>query len=157
VSVLLTNLFDKKEYPNSEIIELYFKRWGVENHYRDEKVILEIEKFHSKSCNGVMQEFFAILIMTVISRVLMILTSKNFYPSPIEPQFKNAIMTLASDAAILTPDFPEQAIKIFEDIIKEISRVKHYKVKEPRPSQPRVSKKPANKWIIGKSKKCRSS
>ena len=156
VSVLLTNLFDKKEYPNSGIIELYFKRWGVENHYRDEKVILEIEKFHSKSCNGIMQEFFAILIMSVISRVLMILTSKYFSPSPIEPQFKNAIMTLASDAAILTPDFPEKAIEIFEDIIREISRVKYYRPKEPRPTQPRVSKKPINKWIVGKTKKSRS-
>jgi hypothetical protein len=28
MSVLLTNLFYKKEYPKSEIIELYFKRWG---------------------------------------------------------------------------------------------------------------------------------
>ena len=156
VSVLLTNLFDKKEYPKSEIIELYFKRWGVENHYRDEKVILEIEKFHSESCNGIMQEFFAILIMSVISRVLMILTSKYFSPSPIEPQFKNAIMNLASDAAILTPDFPEKALEIFEDIIREISRVKYYKAKESRPSQLRVSKKPFNKWIIGKTKKSRS-
>ena len=156
VSVLLSNLFDMKEYPNSEIIELYFKRWGVEDYYRDEKVILELEKFHSESCNGIMQEFFAILIMSVISRVLMILTSKYFIPSPIEPQFKNAIMNLAFDAAILTPDCPEKAIEIFEDIIREISRVKYYKAKESRPSQPRVSKTPINKWIIGKTRKSRS-
>lgn len=35
ISVLLTNLFDKTEFPASEIIDLYFKRWRIEGYYRD--------------------------------------------------------------------------------------------------------------------------
>ena len=149
VSVLLTNLFDKNEFSQKEIIDLYFKRWEIENHYRDEKIYLEIEKFHSKTCNGIQQELFAVLIMTVISKTLMVLSSSG----EIEPQFKNSIMALAYDAAVLAHEDPEIAIEIFKELLKEIARVKYYRPKKPRPSQPRVTKKPNNKWIVGKIKK----
>ncbi len=149
VSVLLTNLFGKNEFSQKEIIDLYFKRWEIENHYRDEKIYLEIEKFHSKTCNGIQQELFAVLIMTVISKTLMVLSSHG----EIEPQFKNSVMALAYDAAVLAPDDPEMAIEIFKEVLKEISRVKYYRPKKPRPSQPRVTKRPNNKWVVDKTKK----
>lgn len=78
VSVLLTNLFNKKRYSRMEIIDLYFKRWRVEEYYRDEKVTFEIERFHSKTVNGILQEFYAAMIMSVISRTLMALSSQLF-------------------------------------------------------------------------------
>jgi hypothetical protein len=52
VSVLLTNLYNRIEFPKDEVIHLYFRRWEVEGNYRDEKVVLEIEKFHGKTCNS---------------------------------------------------------------------------------------------------------
>ncbi len=151
-SVLLTNLFDKDKFSKKEMIDLYFRRWEVENHYRDEKIYLEIEKFHSKSCNGIKQELFAILAMTVISKTLMILNSFG----KIESQFKNSIMALASDAALLAPEKPEIALKIFKEVITEIKRVKYNRAKKPRASQPRVTKRAENKWTKNKIQKSKS-
>ena len=54
-SALLTNLFDKTAFPRPRIIDLYYRRWAVENHYRDEKVGFEIEHFHSRTANGIQQ------------------------------------------------------------------------------------------------------
>ena len=156
LSVLLTNLFDKKDFSKHEIVALYFRRWEVESYYRDEKIVLEIESFHSRTCNGIRQELFAAAIMSVISRTLMVLSSNIFSLGTIEPQFKNTIMNLASDAAFLVPESPEKAVEIFNDVLTEIARVKYYRPKQPRPSQPRVSKKPPNKWTIGKIKKLSS-
>ncbi|MCP4150016.1 MAG: IS4 family transposase [bacterium] len=152
VSVLLTTLYDKKKFSAKLVTELYFRRWEVENHYRDEKIFLEIEKFHTKTCNGIRQELFAVLIMTVISKTLMRLT----FSDGAEPQFKNAVMTLADEAAVLLPNDPQTAAGIFKELLVEIARVKYYRPKSPRPSQPRVTKKPANKWCKGKVKKSRS-
>jgi hypothetical protein len=42
-----------------------------------------------------------------------------------ELQFKNAVLTLASEAAFLVPDDPRKAITIFKEILKEIARVKY--------------------------------
>jgi len=65
LSVLITNLMDEKQYPSEDIIHLYYRRWGVERYYRDEKVFLDVVNFHSKKGNGIRQELFAILIMSV--------------------------------------------------------------------------------------------
>jgi Transposase DDE domain len=154
VSVLLTNLFDQDEFKSDEIISLYFKRWEVENYYRDEKVFLEIEKFHSKTPNGIRQELFAIIAMTVITRILMV-TAEDSGEDDVksEPQFKNSIITLASDIAAFSSQDPVKALEVFQDILTEIGRVRYYRPKKPRQSQPRVTKKPINKWAEGKTKK----
>lgn len=114
--------------------------------------MLEIEKFHSKSCNGILQELLAAMIMSVIARTLMV-TSQMLDGDMREPQFKNAIMTLASDAAVLAADDPEKAAEIFRDILKEIHRVIYYRPKTPRPSQTRVTKRTKNKWTEAKVRK----
>lgn len=150
VSVLLTNLLDRKTFPVAQIIELYFRRWGVEDHYRHEKTFLEIEVFHSRTENGIRQELFAVLMMSVITRLLMMLSGP---PGAVaEPQFKNAIMTLASDAALLVPEQPHLAFQIFQEVLTEIARVKYYRPKQPRSPQPRVSRRPINKWQQGRAK-----
>lgn len=146
VSVLLTNLYNPTRFPVAEIIRLYFRRWAIEDHYRSEKSMLEIEKFHGKSPNSIRQELFAVLIMSVIARTLMILATQETGPGTVECQFKNAVMTLAAEAAVLVPDDPQRAVEIFSDILKAISRVKYYRPKSLRPNQPRVTKRPPNKW-----------
>ena len=114
---------------------------------------LEIEKFHSRTVNGILQELYSAMIMSVISRTLMGLSSQLFLKKHQEPQFKNAIITLASEAAFLVPDDPMKAVTIFREVLLEISRVKYYRPKLPRSSQPRVNKSPLNKWKNNKIKK----
>jgi len=153
LSVLLTNLQDPTRFPAAAIIALYFRRWAVETHYRDEKTSLDIETFHSQTENGIRQELFAILIMAVIARILMALMTDPDHPAGAEPQFKHAMITLAEEAFVLTPRCPELALVIFSELLHEIARVRHYRPKTPRPSQPRVSKKPVNKWQVDKAKR----
>lgn len=157
LSVLLTNLTDEIRFPTPALIELYFRRWAVETHYRDEKTSLDIETFHSQTENGIRQELFAILIMAVIARTLMVLMTDPDHPAGAEPQFKHAMITLASEAALLTPQCPELALVIFSELLHEIARVRYYRPQTPRPSPPRVSKKPANKWQIDKTKRMSNS
>lgn len=153
ISVLLTNLLNKSSFPKEEIIDLYFRRWRIEEHYRDEKVVLEIEKFHGKTPNSIRQEIFAVAIMSVIARTLMAITARMPNVGAAEFQFKNAIMTLAAEAAVLVPDEPQKAVEIFSEILRAISRVKYYRPKSPRPAQPRVNKSSPSKWCSGRRKK----
>lgn len=153
LSVLLTNLFDVQTFKRDHIISLYFRRWEVETHYRNEKFILEIEKFHGKTPNSIRQELYAIMIMSVISRTLMVLATSQSQKAVGAPQFKNAVMTLAHDAAVLTPDKPAIAVKIFTEIINQIARVKYYPPQKKRPSQPRVTKRRINRWCVARQRK----
>lgn len=146
VSVLITNLLNRRRYPREEIVALYFRRWQVEDYYRDEKVTLQIETFHSRTPNGIRQELFAAMIMTVIARALMIAAAKDYLDEHQRCQFKHAIIVLAAEAALLVPEVPEQALAIFKELLQEIARVKYYPPATPRPSQPRLNKHPLNKW-----------
>ena len=153
VSVLLTNLMEADGFSAETLIALYFRRWAVETHYRDEKTSLAIETFHSQTENGIRQELFAILIMAVITRLLMRLTTDPEHPSRAEPQFKHALISFAQEAAVLTPKDPVLALLILSELIDEMARVLYYRPKIPRPSQPRVCKKPINKWQVDRAKR----
>ena len=153
ISVLLTNLPDEPRFAASAVIGLYFRRWAVEVEYRDEKTSLDIETFHSQTENGIRQELFAILAMAVIARTLTALMTDPDHPAKAEPQFKHAMFTLAQEAAVLAPRCPELALMIFSELLNEIARVRYYRPKTPRPPQPRVSKKPVNKWQVDKAKR----
>ena len=41
------------------------RRWEIEGYYRDEKVVMEIEKFHTKTINGILQELYAAIIRSI--------------------------------------------------------------------------------------------
>jgi hypothetical protein len=154
ISVLLTSLMDTTEISWKELVDLYYRRWEVEVYYRDEKTFLEIEKFHSRTPDGIRQELFAIMVMALISRMLMFIADETADSKKCEngPQFKNSIMTIASDMAVFVSKDPLRALEIFEEILTEIRRVRYYRAKKPRPSQPRVCKRPLNKWAAAKAK-----
>lgn len=154
ISVLLTSLFDTTKISREELIDLYFKRWEVEVYYRDEKTFLKIEQFHSRTPNGIRQELFAIMVMALISRMLMFIADEATDGKKCEsaPQFKNAIMTIAFDMAIFVSKDPLRTLEIFDEILTEIRGVRYYRAKKPRPSQPRVCKRPLNKWAEAKNK-----
>ena len=152
VSVLLTNLLSQVRFGTDEIVSLYFRRWAAEDQYRNEKISLEVEVFHGKTCNSIRQELFAVLIMCVIARTLSVISSRVIGPKKAEFQFKNAVLSLAADAAVLVPQDPEQAVVIFTEILQAIARVKYYRRKSPRASQPRVTRRAPSKWCSGKTK-----
>ena len=157
LSVLLTNLFDKQAFPRQSVVDLYYRRWAVENHYRDEKVGFEIERFHSKTVNGIRQELFAILIVCVIARVVSALSVPSEAVETDQcrkaPQLKNAVQSFAREAALLVAVDPEKAFRVFQELLDDIRRVNYYQPKEPKPSKPRVNKSAVNKWQGDRRKK----
>ena len=57
--VLMTSLVDREEYRNEEFSELYFMRWGHEEHYKRLKSRIEIENWSGKSVLTAFQDFYA--------------------------------------------------------------------------------------------------
>ena len=151
ISAILTNL-PRSNASAKDIIDLYYRRWEIETYYRDEKITMELETFHSKSPNGIRQELFCSAIMSIIARILMNLTNVGKKSKRIEPQFKNALTTITEDIAILITNQSEIAYNILCEILEAISRIKYYKPKIKRPKQLRITKRPPNKWILNRGK-----
>lgn len=144
--VFLTSLLDREAIPYDEVLELYFKRWAVEVYYREEKVVQDIERFHSRTAQGIKQELFAVMVLTVISRTMAVLSETLHALPPGRVQRKHAALALAREAALLTPSNPAQALRLFDELLGEMARIKYHAPKRPRAPAPRISKASRNKW-----------
>jgi hypothetical protein len=68
--VLITNLFDSKEYPKECFKELYFFRWNVEVGFNVLKTFLGIEKFSSDKLQFILQDFYAHVFLYALCEML---------------------------------------------------------------------------------------
>lgn len=71
VEVLITNLLDNKRYPAGEFKSLYHLRWGVEENYKRLKKWVEIENFTGKSALSVKQDFYAKVLSSNLTAMLV--------------------------------------------------------------------------------------
>lgn len=71
--MLVTTVLDE-EIPAQAFVDLYARRWRIEEFYKTFKETIGVEKFHSNSRNGVEQEIFAASIIWNCSRALNLLT-----------------------------------------------------------------------------------
>ena len=68
--LLVTNLYDLKQYTIQDMKELYNLRWGVEEGFKNLKPKMKIEQFGCRKTAGVFQEFYAhIFCMNMVALV----------------------------------------------------------------------------------------
>lgn len=146
ISVFLTSLLDAEAFPHDEIIKMYFERWAVEVYYREEKIIQEIERFHSRTPLGVRQELFAVMALTAISRTMAALSEQAHDLPAGRAQRKHAAVSLAREASLLVPEDPAAALAYFDELLIAMARIQYYRPKRARPSMPRITKAARNKW-----------
>lgn len=60
--ILLTNL-ERKEFPKRDIKEIYRLRWGIETSFNYMKNAVYVEKFVSKTENGLAQDYYVSLLV----------------------------------------------------------------------------------------------
>ena len=155
--ILATNFPDSKQYSRRSLLNLYRLRWTVETLYGRVKNLLCLEKFHSKSVNGVMQEIYANLLVISLTALIALgaACELKLDPEVKVPSFKNAQAVVRRHlfAAILAQPAPSRARArtLAQKLIEEASRV--IWKKQPRRSYPRVSKQPIKIWNLAKSKK----
>ena len=72
VEVLITNLFDQEHYPATAFKNLYHLRWKIEENYKRLKQWVEIENFSGKSARSVRQDYYANILASNLTAVLVI-------------------------------------------------------------------------------------
>lgn len=150
--ILATSLLDSKKYHSDEIAKLYWDRWQVELYYRNEKCYVEAAKFHSKKKEGVLQELFASVLMSVI-------TQYHIYKEELKrnrngvPQYLNSITNFTLNLLKFSTLPQEESRNHFRKVMSVICGVGRYRKQEGRPSKPRVTKSAANKWIKGRQQR----
>lgn len=150
IRVFITSLLDQKRYSYDEIVNLYYERWEIEEHYKANKELFKVENFHSRDKNGVLQEIYSQLLLSNLTRIAMSEADKDNENKKGEPSFKNAVCIFERNIneIILCKDI-EKKEKMYSDMLNEIRRVRYIKVTGR--NYPRRSFKVITKWT---RKKC---
>ena len=70
LEVLVTSLLDPAQYPTTEFLELYHRRWNHETFYGVMKGRLELENFSGHTAEAVRQDFHSTLLLCNLESVL---------------------------------------------------------------------------------------
>lgn len=70
VKVYATSLLDEDQYSRKSIINLYKKRWGVEEAYKILKARLDVIHFSGKTLHAVLQDFYARVFLITLTSIL---------------------------------------------------------------------------------------
>jgi hypothetical protein len=157
--ILATNLRDRRRYGRKSLVRLYARRWNIETLYGRVKNLLALERFHSRTRNGVLQEIFANLLVLSLTALVVLAAARalRLDPDVAVPSFKSgsAVIRRHLLQAILCGKHlsSRKARRIARALIFEASQIVWKK--QPGHRYPRVSKQPINSWNLAKSKKLR--
>lgn len=146
LEVLVTSLLDKNKYPTELFKELYFKRWKIETYYSRIKNRLDLENFSGKTCESVLQDFYATILVSNFESILSDVAKEameNENPKRANKYQLNKCVTYHAikDHAleIILSDMPEE--EVLEKLLKLFFGSMNYK----RPERKVVRLKPS-RW-----------
>jgi hypothetical protein len=154
--VVGTNLLDKKKYPACEVIELYARRWNIETMYKRVKTLMNLQSFHAKQPNGILQEVFAHLLVLSMTSAIAIQAARvaGLNPKEVSPNLKNATEVMKRNLFFYVTSVHENrkathywANKIYQEVLRILCK------KQPGRSYPRYSRQPMNMWSYAKASK----
>lgn len=68
--VLVTNLMDECQFTAKDLVNVYYRRWGIEVAFKDMKMRYEIEGFHGTTPQLIEQEIIALMFLLLIESMI---------------------------------------------------------------------------------------
>lgn len=124
---------------------LYSLRWEVENSFREITQTIQLEQWHSKSANGILQELFAAMWLINFTKIQMFMRGKRT-KNPLKPIYRRANFKLILNW--LSDRFEKivNGSKRFLAEIKWLIRISTEKRKHHSRRYPREIKSPASPY-----------
>jgi hypothetical protein len=128
--ILLTSLLDGK-FTVTVLKELYFKRWGIETKYDELKNRLEIENFTGTNKVAIEQDFYASIYVSNMIELVRAQKNDNIKEKNklkgLKYEYKTNLSILTGVfkdkfVRMLLEDSPKKREKIFDSIMKQISK-----------------------------------
>ena len=143
--LLLTTL-RRSEVTLSQMKQIYHLRWEIEEFYKLLKSDgFSLRQLHARSVAGVEQELLAQLLLTTISRLLMLNAAVEHDAPHRELSAKAGVLALASSIVrLLLCDDPEERLDHHSDLLRRLARRRQRS--RPGRSSPRRSFKPGPRW-----------
>lgn len=121
-SCLLTSLLDPKDFPASELIDLYHFRWRIETIYSEWKHSLDIQNLRSHTPVGILKEMHAHLLLSNLARWVMTEAAEGTNQRPVEFSFRTTL-TLLRNALLRLLRTPTSEIPpIYQELLAQVRK-----------------------------------
>jgi hypothetical protein len=143
--LLLTSL-RRCELTLSQLKQVYHLRWEIEEFYKLLKSdAVSLRQLHAKSTLGAEQEILAQLLLTAISRLLMVNAAAEHNAPLHELSAKAGFLALAGSVVrLLLCDDPQRRLEHHDGLLRRLA--KRRRKRRPGRSSPRRSFKPGPRW-----------
>jgi hypothetical protein len=123
--ILITNMFDHKQYPASELAALYHERWEIEIAFGEIKNTLNSNSvLRSKKPELVKQEIWGLIISHFAIRQLMVKAALDHDKDPDDLSFKGSAEAIKRSIPLAASLPPEKLIEWKDSLIEEIASAK---------------------------------
>lgn len=136
---LLTDLLDPKVYPALEVAKSYHLRWECELSYDELKNHLATVAtgsldlvFRSKSPQGVLQEFYALLALYNMIRGMMAEAGQRYGISPLDLSFTSTVRLVRETTPRYQAAYAEERVLILEQLLKDIAELRNTRPRRAR-------------------------
>jgi len=138
--VLITSLLDVERVTDEDLIELYGMRWRCEESYKFQKVILQLDNTYCRNCQGVLQEFWAtVLLASLMQMAFNEIDDEYAKDNPDKRTKSNRSVVFGSlKRRYLELLLSGDSLHEFNDRFKELC-VRHRVPDKPHRSYPRLS------------------
>ncbi len=137
VEVLMTSLLDSEVYPATAFGDLYYLRWGHEEHYKRFKSRLEVERWSGRTLLSIYQDFYAkvftlnltMALTNSAQKIVDVIHSDEKHPKQVN--VTNAICTMKNAFArminsINLERFLQTLINTFARIVEPVRPLRAY-------------------------------
>jgi len=133
---LATSLLDAKEYPATEIVQLYGRRWRIETAFEQLKVRLSADVLRSHSPEGIHKEFAARCIALNLVHSILLEAASLHHVDPMRISFAHAVRAILIFSPALACEPVCRLPQIYRALVLEIA---HHRVPErPGRMEPRA-------------------
>ena len=149
--ILVTTLLDAQHFSAQRLAELYFRRWGVELHFRQIKILLGMDVLRCLSPAMVRKELFMHLVAYNLIRTLMQRASLIYHVPLGRLSFKGTLDSLHhfADAVHAAHAKPTRQRQLFDALLLTIAA--DQVPLRPKRSEPRAKKRrPKNYQLLTK-------
>lgn len=118
---LVTSLLDAREYPATEIKELYKKRWKVETLIEDIKIWFGSDVLRSKTAEGIRKELYARIVAGNLVHWLVLKAAKKYNKNP-QRISTTASTRLVNCYSLKMSEAPERKLaNLYEQLLEKIA------------------------------------
>jgi hypothetical protein len=136
---LVTSLLDARRYPAAEVVELYGKRWRIEELFREVKVEMSADVLRSRSASGVRKELAARLMTVNLVRMIALRAASEHHVEPLRISFRCTVRAVIDFAPSMATAPPWKVLDIYRAMLKEIAS--HLVPERPGRQEPRARRR----------------